>query len=229
MARFGLDFETLHAQQPISSCSVRACKADGPYREYAGYGGQGPPLRTALRHGLARRSSCGSKGAIRTRLRRVRHRGTRGRTRAPRPHGVVNISTSRNRSKSSILAPRYWTSNRVTLLPWQSLHVHARRVFHVRTDRWIAIAVESNEQFRRCNVVGSRCARWRSANVSGRRARQTKWTHDSNVARQDCFAAMYLLQRRVPPVGARPSDYWSIPTGIQWTFCPRPSRLARVL
>jgi benzylsuccinate CoA-transferase BbsF subunit len=222
MARFGLDFETLHAQQPdlvmLSTCMQGQT---GPYREYAGYGGQGAAI-AGLHYvtGWPDAVPAGPKGAYTDSITPrfgiaalVAALGHRDRT------GVgQHIDLSQIEASLQFLAPEildFQISGHVAAPMGNRSTVHAPHgVFPcLGTDRWIAIAVESNEQFRAlADVVGAPewCTMEDLRTSSGRRARQdemdamiSEWSRD-----KDCFAAMYLLQRAGVPAGAvqRPSD-----------------------
>ena len=222
MARFGLDFETLHAQQPdlvmLSTCMQGQT---GPYREYAGYGGQGAAI-AGLHYvtGWPDAVPAGPKGAYTDSITPrfgiaalVAALGHRDRT------GVgQHIDLSQIEASLQFLAPEildFQISGHVAAPMGNRSTVHAPHgVFPcLGTDRWIAIAVESNEQFRAlADVVGAPewCTMEDLRTSSGRRARQdemdamiSEWSRD-----KDCFAAMHLLQRAGVPAGAvqRPSD-----------------------
>jgi crotonobetainyl-CoA:carnitine CoA-transferase CaiB-like acyl-CoA transferase len=222
MARFGLDYPTIRDEQPdlvmLSTCMQGQ---SGPYREYAGYGGQGAAI-AGLHYvtGWPDSVPAGPKGAYTDSITPrfgiaalVAALGHRDRT------GIgQHIDLSQIEASLQLLAPEileYQLNGRVASPMGNRSIVHAPHGVYpcLGTDRWVAIAIERYEQFfSLAEVVGSPA--WTNQDdlrtPSGRRARQdeldftiSKWT-----ASRDCFAAMHVLQRAGIPAGAvqRPSD-----------------------
>jgi benzylsuccinate CoA-transferase BbsF subunit len=222
MSRFGLDFETLHAKQPdlvmLSTCMQGQT---GPYREYAGYGGQGAAI-AGLHYvtGWPDVVPAGPKGAYTDSITPrfgiaalVAALGYRDRT------GVgQHIDLSQIEASLQFLAPellRFQTSGLVASPMGNRSTVHAPHGVYPCSgaDRWIAIAVERYQQFVvLAQTIGAH--EWTSSEElrtsGGRRSRQdeldakiSQWTSS-----QDCFAAMHVLQRAGIPAGVvqRPSD-----------------------
>lgn len=222
MGRFGLDFTTLHAEQPdlvmLSTCMQGQ---SGPYRDYAGYGGQGAAI-AGLHYvtGWPDSVPAGPKGAYTDSITPrfgiaalVAALGHRDRT------GVgQHIDLSQIEASLQLLAPEFLdfqVSGRVASPMGNRSTVYAPHGVYpcLGDDRWIAIAVEGYDQFRAlAEVVGSPA--WVTQEdlrtSGGRRARHDElddaiaaWTSG-----QDRFAAMHVLQRAGVPAGVvqRPSE-----------------------
>jgi benzylsuccinate CoA-transferase BbsF subunit len=222
MGRLGLDYETIRPARPdlvmLSTCMQGQ---SGPYRNYAGYGGQGAAI-AGLHYvtGWPDTVPAGPKGAytdsitprfgIAVLAAALGYRDRTGRGQ--------HIDLSQIEASLQFLAPElldYQVSGHVASPMGNRSTVHAPHgVYPSRgSDRWIAIAIERYEQFRAlADVVGS--PEWLSdedfRTPGGRRARQdelegkiSQWTSE-----RDCFEAMYVLQRAGVPAGAvqRPSD-----------------------
>lgn len=222
MRKFGLDYESIRSEQPdlvmLSTCMQGQ---NGPYHNYAGYGGQGAAI-AGLHHvtGWPDTVPAGPKGAYTDSITPrfgiaalVAALGFRDRTGRGQHIDLSQIEVS-----LQFLAPElldFQLAGHVAGPMGNRSTVHAPHgVYPCRgSDRWIAIAVEEFGQLRAlADVIGA--PSWLDTDelqtARGRRARQDELDADISrwTANQDCFDAMYQLQRAGIPAGVvqRPSD-----------------------
>jgi benzylsuccinate CoA-transferase BbsF subunit len=222
MTRFGLDFDTVHAEQPglvmLSTCMQGQT---GPYREYAGYGGQGAAI-AGLHYvtGWPDLVPAGPKGAYTDSITPRFGIAALVAALGHRDHTGVgqHIDLSQIEASLQFLAPEileYQVTGHVASPMGNRSTLYAPHGVYrcLGTDRWIAIAVTDYEQFvALTGLIGA--TQWQNDDglrtASGRRARQdelddaiTEWT-----SRRDRFSSMHMLQRAGVPAGAvqRPSD-----------------------
>lgn len=227
MTRFGLGYEQLREQRPdlvmLSTCMQGQ---DGPYKNYAGYGGQGAAI-AGLHYvtGWPDLDPAGPKGAytdaitprfgIAALVAALAYRDRTGRGQ--------HIDLSQIEASLQFLSPEildYQTTGTVAGPMGNRSRVYAPHGSYPceGEDRWVAIGIETDEQFQAlARVIGAETwlADPQLRTVAGRLARPDEldavvsaWT-----SRRSASEAMHQLQRAGVPAGAvqRPSDLFRDP------------------